>query len=391
MINIALVSKGGTYWLGGNYYIKNLIYCLNTLPEREDLNIFLLIFKGEEKIYEDVKSLVDKIVNIDEHLAPFNIQNRIRWKLKREFTKSFNPRLEEFLIKENINIIYPSLVRQGTSSHFSQLEWIPDFQYLHFPEGSNINEIHERKTEFGRIAQYSPFIILSSSMAETDCHKEFPQSINKTHVLKFKVFITDEQLSGSFNGVQGHYNIPNKYFLISNLIAPTKNHILVLKALVLLKEKGISPNLVLTGSAFDYRNPNFFNKILEFIHCNNLHNQVKILGIIPKQDQITLMRNSMAVIQPSRFEGWHTGVEECKFLGKKVILSDIPVHVEQNPENGLFFKDNDEFDLSEKITMFLNTDPVSFDEKTEKEHITKYKSDIQEYARFFLNIPNSQK
>ena len=49
------------------------------------------------------------------------------------------------------------------------------------------------------------------------------------------------------------------------------------------------------------------------------------------------MRHSLALINPSYFEGWSTSVEEAKSLGKRVILSDIPVHREQNPLMGIYF------------------------------------------------------
>ena len=43
------------------------------------------------------------------------------------------------------------------------------------------------------------------------------------------------------------------------------------------------------------------------------------------------MRQSVAVLQPSLFEGWSTTVEEAKSIGKTILLSDIPVHREQAP------------------------------------------------------------
>jgi len=34
-------------------------------------------------------------------------------------------------------------------------------------------------------------------------------------------------------------------------------------------------------------------------------------------------------VQPSLFEGWSTVVEDARALGKPIVLSDIPVHLEQ--------------------------------------------------------------
>ena len=49
------------------------------------------------------------------------------------------------------------------------------------------------------------------------------------------------------------------------------------------------------------------------------------------------MRASDAVLNPSLFEGWSTTVEEAKSLGKRVVLSDIPVHREQAPAGAVYF------------------------------------------------------
>jgi glycosyltransferase involved in cell wall biosynthesis len=64
---------------------------------------------------------------------------------------------------------------------------------------------------------------------------------------------------------------------------------------------------------------------------------MRLLGRVPYADVVGLMRASTAVLNPSLFEGWSTTVEEAKSLGKRVLLSDIPVHREQDPPGGLYF------------------------------------------------------
>ena len=50
-----------------------------------------------------------------------------------------------------------------------------------------------------------------------------------------------------------------------------------------------------------------------------------------------LMRTSMALINPSRFKGWSTTVEEAKSFGVPLILSDIDVHREQTDGTARYF------------------------------------------------------
>ena len=103
----------------------------------------------------------------------------------------------------------------------------------------------------------------------------------------------------------------------------------------------------MTGLQNDPRATQNFAMITDFIAKNNLSSYFKMTGNIPYSDVKLLQHFSMAVIQPSLFEGWNTAVEECKLLGKKIILSNIPVHLEQNPENVIFFDPHNENKLAD--------------------------------------------
>ena len=78
------------------------------------------------------------------------------------------------------------------------------------------------------------------------------------------------------------------------------------------------------------------------------------------------MRKSLAIIQPSLFEGWSTIVEEARSIGKTIILSDLDVHKEQNFSKSIFFKRDSYKDLSSKLLNTykdLNPGPNLDDEK----------------------------
>ena len=71
--------------------------------------------------------------------------------------------------------------------------------------------------------------------------------------------------------------------------------------------------------------------------------------VSPRLDQIQLLRCADAVLQPSLFEGWSTVVEDARALGKRIFLSDIPVHREQNPPGAVYFDPNEPADLAAAI------------------------------------------
>lgn len=75
----------------------------------------------------------------------------------------------------------------------------------------------------------------------------------------------------------------------------------------------------------------------------------RVLGLVPYAHLATLMRHAVALLNPSLFEGWSTTVEEAKSLGKKIILSELPVHREQAPERGVYFDPRDAPALAEAM------------------------------------------
>jgi glycosyltransferase involved in cell wall biosynthesis len=108
-----------------------------------------------------------------------------------------------------------------------------------------------------------------------------------------------------FRKVQKDYSLPDRFFLISNQFWTHKNHLVVFEALKILRERSVFPVVVCTGSLYDFRQPDYSNTILQAIHKLGVARQVNLLGLIPRPDQIQLLRRSLAVIQPSLFEGWN--------------------------------------------------------------------------------------
>jgi len=106
------------------------------------------------------------------------------------------------------------------------------------------------------------------------------------------------------------------------------------------------PCVVCTGRLNDYRNPGYAAEVRGMLRDYEIAGQVKLAGTIPRVDQIQFMRRSLAVIQPSLFEGWSTVVEDARALGKPILISSIDVHREQNPPYAEFFEPHDSLQLA---------------------------------------------
>ncbi|MDF5725946.1 MAG: glycosyltransferase [Rhizonema sp. PD37] len=351
-LRICLIMQGGRGWIGGSEYIKNIILALGTLsPDiRSTFELNLLCNEAiEPTLYKQIESYVNKIYYPELHLEPLTLCNRFMWKMITSLSKANNPRMEIFFRKEKINFVYPYSSQNSESTSYRSASWIADFQHKYLPQFFTEKELRQRDEGLTHVANCSSIVVLSSKTAESDFHTFFPKASFKTKVLSFKTYPLHTWYEGNPQQKQQEYSLPDRFFLISNQFWQHKNHLIVFQALKLLQKKLIYPKIVCTGHIYDYRKPDYSDIILQTIHKLSIADQVHLLGLIPKFDQMQLMRRSLAIIQPSLFEGWSTFVEDARCLGKPIILSDIPVNLEQNPTNCLFFERNSPEQLASLI------------------------------------------
>jgi glycosyltransferase involved in cell wall biosynthesis len=392
---IALLSTPGSInWVGGLNYMKSIVYALNSLGEKRKTFELYMIFNGdaEKKLYEDILGLLDGYYQLDIEAKPFTFINKIKWLLQRKFSNILNPRLHEFLVSKNITSSYPiQLYKDGKQGIYNPV-WLADFQFKHYPEDSKTEIAAGLNEVYQRAVSHAPCLVLSSYEVEKDCLTFFPDSKGKTFVYQFKVNLPTAAFELKPQEIANSYHLPEKYLIVCNMVSPNKQYDLIIAAVYLLKKQGFLVNIVCTGSLFDYRNSHYINEILTKVHQLGVHEQIRFLGIIPRLHQINLVRNSLAVIQPSKFEGWNTSVEEAKLLGKQLILSNINVHVEQNPPDALFFDTNNAEDLSKQLLLIWQNGEKSndlkggFDAKKEQIAKEKYYKETQIAGELFLKL-----
>jgi glycosyltransferase involved in cell wall biosynthesis len=388
MVNkrILFVIKGGEEWMGGLHYIKNLVRTVHdhSPPAFGRIQIFLLVYAAEHlELFRDQIDLLEEIFVYDDYVKQTGLLQRMQWKIRTVSGNVLNAPLDQLMLDHRIDFVYPALPRKDFSK-YRFADWIPDFQYRYFPEGSNKEEIRGRQEEFGKITKFAPLVYVSSEHAKKDCEELFPAARGKLHVMPFTVNTGHLNFSVSLEALLSKYHINRRYFIVSNLLAPTKNLQVVIKAVSFLKRQGINVQVVVTGNLHDYRNPSFKHQIFQLVNSEDVREQFVFLGLISRSEQKQLLVNSLAILQPSRFEGWNTLVEEAKSINKRIILSDIPVHLEQAPANGIFFKDNDAADLA--TVMGKQIQNIDIPEISEVRESEEYRQNIKAFAKHFLQV-----
>ena len=111
---------------------------------------------------------------------------------------------------------------------------------------------------------------------------------------------------------------------------------------------------------------------------------------MPYNDLLSLIAYSIAVINPSKSEGWSSTVEQAKSYGKMVLLSNLKVHKEQNLRE-FFFKTDDVKNLSKKLVylnkIFKLPNEIKLVKKLKKVRFKKYEF-VREYIRLVKTLVN---
>jgi glycosyltransferase involved in cell wall biosynthesis len=322
------------YWLGGRNYLRNLFAAIRTLPGNP---ITPVIFTGKRQ--DDASTDFSEIEVIQTSVLD---RKSSSWLLRRIIAKATarDLILQRLLRRHGVSVLSHSF-HLGRQTAIKTIGWIPDFQHVHLPEFFSPEDRNQRDREYMEYCKVCNKIIVSSECAATDLQTFSPAHAYKAEVLRFVASPAPLSHAAGLLDLQRLYRFNEPYFLLPNQFWAHKNHRVVVSALKILKRRN-EPLLVLaTGSSEDYRNPSFFPSLMEYVTECDVLDRFRVLGRIPFDHLIGLMRHATAFINPSRFEGWSTSVEEAKSMGKQIVLSDIPVHREQAPERGFFFPTND--------------------------------------------------
>lgn len=84
--------------------------------------------------------------------------------------------------------------------------------------------------------------------------------------------------------------------MISNQFHKHKNHSVLLRALAKLKEEGSPVHFAITGKMPNEDHSPYIKSLHDLINTHDLSEHVSLLGVIPRQHQLTLMKHSNAVI-----------------------------------------------------------------------------------------------
>ena len=376
-----LFFSTGKDWHGGKNYFRALFDALDKDP---DCTLHVHAFFGK-KINPAEFQFPTSVTCITSGILD---RGSFAWFFDRVFKRLFGltPLMKRVLKSHGIKIV--SHCDPLDSGGLPNIAWIPDFQHVHLPHFFKPKELATRNAQFKSAIKNSQLVVVSSHAALADLRNFLPTQANKARVLRFCAIQPEVKGNGTFDVLQ-HYSLDNKFFYIPNQFWAHKNHRIAIEALALLHENWPDLKIVCSGALSDYRNPEHIDSIRAKISDLDLNEHFVLLGLIPYEHISQLMVHATAVINPSYFEGWSTTVEEAKALGVPLLLSDIPVHREQCPnDEALFFHPDDCDSLISHIKSILKDECplVNKNNLVAEKALEKHRLNSRKFAQTYVSI-----
>jgi len=380
-MRIAFLFGGGAGWLGGVNYLWNLLHALST-HAAEELTPVLFCAPGT-----DLHGL-DRLPGVELAglpPAPADRIARLRSIAQRRLGGS-DEALAALFQRHRIDLVSHSSTF-GWRFPVATLPWIPDLQHRRMPEYFSFSE--RRIRDYGMMHELAEgrATLVSSEAARADCRRYYGPLARHVEVLRFvsqpRIAVTE---LATLEGLRERHGLPPRFFFLPNQFWRHKNHRVVVDALATLADRADPPAVVLTGRGEDYRAPDYFPRLMEEVREKGLTRLFVHLGTVPFSDLVALMRHSIAVINPSKFEGWSTTVEESRSLGKRILLSDIDVHREQAPPGARYFDPDDARGLANLLEETWRAVPPGPDLEMERAAAQLLPARTEAFARTYLEI-----
>ncbi|HAO26191.1 MAG: glycosyl transferase [Methylophaga sp.] len=342
--------------MGGLNYQVNLI---SALLEFENQRVEPILFLGDDVAIDVLErfNALDGLKIV--HSQEFNRSHKNRRLLKAIVTGCDTDALAVFKVHE-IDVVFEAADFYGWHFNIPTIAWIPDLQHRKLRQYFGFFAFWKREIGFRMQVYAKRHIMLSSLDAAKDFQQFYKLPNERLHVVNFSVPV--RPIKFDFEVLLAKYNLPRHFFYLPNQFWQHKNHECVIKALGIAKREGKEIIVAVSGNHEDSRDPDYFPKLLSLIAAESVEDNFRVLGMIPYDDVQALMLSAAALINPSRFEGWSTTVEEAKSLGVEMLLSDINVHREQAEQNALFFEQDKPAQLAEQM---ITLSSISIDKRIE--------------------------
>jgi glycosyltransferase involved in cell wall biosynthesis len=330
MIRVGFHPVGGAGWMGGRSYLWNLLHAISQLEERR-IQPVLIAGRGEGRELPAV-----------ERFAPGGLMNSPPLHVAGNLSALFgcNWVSRHWLRRARVDVFSHGEAPLGSRARLPWIYVIYDLQHRRLPHLFTPVRRAEREWMFRTALAHAAAVVVPTGTVRSDLLAAYGHAAERARILRDVA--TPRLPPGelpSLDELVRRHGIPRRYVHLPNQLWKHKNHALVIDALAEARRHEPELTVVATGAGEDPRHPRHPGELLA--RARRLGVRFRHLGLLPHADVMGLMRHSVAVVNPSLFEGRSLSAGEAASLGKRLLLSDIDVHREQAPPRARYFAPDD--------------------------------------------------
>ncbi|MBE5823711.1 MAG: glycosyltransferase family 4 protein [Butyrivibrio sp.] len=395
-LTVALLADGLYTWDGGTDFLSNIACVFQFANKYVDYSIKMYLVIPREYFPLRIarrlikkwdlgeKKNIERVTSVFSVLCPEISVVFYRKHIKRIYDDK-GKSLDKTLKKIGADICFPVLRDYYPQIKTPWIGYIADFQEKYLPELFDEATLTYRENNSKRQVQNTKFFIATSESVKNDLEHFYPGDY-KVFVQPFAPFAPKAFIECAID--ISKYNLPRKYFIISNQFWIHKNHMTAIKAMKQVVDAGYNDvGLVCTGRMYsDDRDGEYCDELKKMVEELQLEKNVFFVGFIPKMDQIQMIKDSVALIQPSLFEGDPGGcsVYNAYSLMVPSIMADIRVNNEVGDSELIrHFEAKNSKNLADEMKLLLEGKRRTVGNKELNSHNS---DNIKVLAEFYLSM-----
>ncbi len=223
--------------------------------------------------------------------------------------------------------------------------------YPQFPELSQKGQYQKREYINKNIIKNVFRILVDSDVGKEDIIKTYSVEPKRIEVFPPTPpnYLQKNISDSESRNIIKKYNLPDRFMFYPAQFWPHKNHQNLIRAIGILKNKGIIVNLVLVGTKQDLWGE--YDRVIELIKREELGSQIYFLGYVDNREMSALYLRAVGLAMPTRVGWTYIPIVEAWYMGCPVLYSDVRGCKEQGGDAVLICDPSDPKDIADKLQM----------------------------------------
>lgn len=263
---------------------------------------------------------------------------------------------EKVLIANKVDLVY-FLTPSGYATVLRSIPYIFTIWDLchrdhpEFPEVSNYGEFVRRENLYRHAINRSYLTLTDSEELSNRVTQRYGTDVQRLLVMPFQPgrFTTSLSATEGESAIE-RLALPSDYVFYPAQFWPHKNHVRILLALAMLKERGLTCNVVFCGG--DRGNRSYLQEMARKI---NIETQVVFAGFVAESDMNSIYQNCRALVMPTYFGPTNLPPLEAWVSKKPVIYSSLLR--DQVGDAAICVNPDSTEELADAISLIYSNDP----------------------------------